>query len=89
MKLNIVDAESEHMAMALGIPQDRYEELMQKISSFPPKGTMTGRAANIAEMCDTIEEYTLCIVQDIRWLIATDILPIELTNKAKAKFSKS
>lgn len=88
MKLNIV-AESEIISDALGISKERHTKLMNLCSKLPLSGTLTTRMGHIAAFCDTIEEYTLCMAQDIRWLIRTGVMSVELTEAAKKKFGQS
>lgn len=88
MKLNIVDEKDHSIAVSLGISQDRYNELMHLASEIEQTGTITQRTGRIAEFCNNLEEYTLVMIQDIRWLIKTGVMPIELTDEAKAKFAE-
>lgn len=86
MELLVVDSNSESMRVSLGISEDRFRELMELCHRLPKTRTLSSRAQLIAGFCNTLMEYTLCMVQDIKWLITTGVIEIELTDEAKARY---
>lgn len=68
MKLVIVDHETENIGHSFGIPDDRQDELRGRVAEvtrkalFEPDYDQRDAAQEIAEYCNDIQEYTVCLM---------------------------
>ena len=86
MELKVIPGVNANGNLALGVSNERYQELMDKLSKMPPGlPTLTDRQAYTASVCDNLEEYTICITQDLRYLIFTGQITAELVDEKQAE----